>query len=341
MKLKRTMIGDFPLNTDREAETYDHVEQLVEHDQPPPAQLDPEHVAFLLKPLLEPLVLESAKLRHEMRLLLEDLKKARDFIDTPASLSANIGYTLNYYDRKLLFVFSTQAVTLNLSSGGTISLTANAWTPINFMRGTILTAPSVNDATPVSLIFRACDTFFFDRSAIVAAGAAAGAAQAVAQVAATGIVAPWLLNESVTTVGTNVVLVANTVYLVPIEVAGACTCTGIRFRTVTATGTSDVGIYDANGNLLAHSGAVANSGALQTLNLLAPLALAPGRYILAITPSNSTDTYQINGGNIAGLVDAYTATNAAVAGVLPNTTGVLVTSAQKLQIVGLIVGGAP
>src|SRR6266567_3875975 len=316
MKLSRKMLGDFPLNTDREAETYDHVEQLVEHDQPPLAQLDPEHVAFLLKPLLEPLVHESTKLRHEMRLLLEDLKKARDFIDTPASLSANVGYTINYYDRELLFVFSTQTVTLNLSSGGTITIAANAWTPVNFMRGTILTAPAIGDATPVSLIFRACDVFFFNQSS--------------------GGAAPWLLNEAITTVGTNVALVANTVYLIPVEVSGACVCTGIRFRTVTATGTSDVGIYDVNGNLLAHSGAVANSGALQTLNFLAPLSLAPGRYILAITPGNSTDTYQINGGNIAGLVDAYTATNAAVAGVLPATTGVLVQSAQRLQIVGVI-----
>ena len=150
---------------------------------------------------------------------------------------------------------------------------------------------------------------------------------------------PWILNETVNAAGTATALTANTVYLIPVEVTAPCTMTGIRVKVGTATGTSDAGVYDANGNLLGHSGAIANSVGNNTFAV--PVALSAGRYILAITPSNSTDTYQINGGINAGLGTGYTATNAATAGVLPNTTGTLVASAQKVQMVGLISGGAP
>ena len=152
---------------------------------------------------------------------------------------------------------------------------------------------------------------------------------------------PWLLNETIITVGTSATLVANTVYLIPVEVTGYCSCTGIRFRTTIATGTSDVGIYDVNGNLLGHSGATANAVATSTFNFTSAILLSPGRYILAITPSNSTDSYSTHSGNNAGLADAYTATNAASAGVLPNTTGGMAANGIKVQMVGLITGGAP
>ncbi len=153
--------------------------------------------------------------------------------------------------------------------------------------------------------------------------------------------APWLLNETIITVGSSVLLVANTVYLIPVEVTGYCVATGIRFKTTIATGTSDVGIYDVNGNLLGHSGATANAVATSTFNFISPIPLSPGRYMLAITPSNSSDSYSSHSGNNAGLADTYTATNAATAGVLPNTTGGMTANSVKVQMVGLISGGAP
>lgn len=153
---------------------------------------------------------------------------------------------------------------------------------------------------------------------------------------------PWLLNDTIITVGTAATLVANTVYLIPVEVTGQCVATGIRFRTVVATGTSDVGLYDVNGNLLGHSGATANvASTTQTFNFTSPIPLSPGRYMLAITPSNSTDTFSTHSGNNAGLADSYTATTAATAGVLPNSTGGMSANSIKVQMVGLISGGAP
>ncbi len=156
--------------------------------------------------------------------------------------------------------------------------------------------------------------------------------------------APWLLNESVGTAGTANALTANTVYLIPVEVNAPCVATGIRFRIGTATtpSTSDVGIYDMNGNLLGHSGVVTNIASTTiTLSFTSPIVLSPGRYMLAITPGNSTDTYLQGAGISAGLADSYTATNAATAGVLPNATGGMSAANLKISMVGLVQGGAP
>lgn len=146
----------FPLNTDRVAETYDHLDTSLER-QPNLEVMKPEHVALLLKPLLEPLVKESERLRADLHILVDDIYKGRVFDDTPVLISANVAYEVNYHERRFLYVFTSQTVTLTLSTGNTVIATVNNWTPINFPKGTKLTAASIPDTAPLMITVRACD----------------------------------------------------------------------------------------------------------------------------------------------------------------------------------------
>ena len=145
----------------------------------------------------------------------------------------------------------------------------------------------------------------------------------------TGQVTPWIIDGGNIAVGnSNAVLSANTVYLWAFEIYTWTVFTGMHWKVAaTATGTTDAGIYDSNGNLLAHTGAITNVASTQNGAAFAnSLSLAPGKYYMALCPSNSTDTYnRINniqiGASDNAIARTYTATNAGTAGVLPNTTG--------------------
>lgn len=152
-------------------------------------------------------------------------------------------------------------------------------------------------------------------------------------------------SEAVALSAASGVLVANVVYLYAFEVASPTTISGIRTRvTATATGTSDVGIYNAAGNLLVHTGAVANiANTNQTFNFASNYTLSPGLYYLALTPSNSTDTYNrvTTATNIEPFARIRAAVNAATAGVLPNATGGTAANANTPTLSAVVVGGLP
>jgi hypothetical protein len=117
-----------------------------------------QHVFFLLRPLLKPLLARMEKLDERLTALVNDLALSRVFDDHPVALSQSVGYTLNYRNRRFLSLFTL--VPLNLSINGSmtpIPCPPNVWTPITFPRGTTITAAGVQDSTPVMAIIRAHD----------------------------------------------------------------------------------------------------------------------------------------------------------------------------------------
>lgn len=146
----------------------------------------------------------------------------------------------------------------------------------------------------------------------------------------TGQVTPWIVEGASAIAGNgNAILVANTVYLWAFELYSSTVVLGMRWRmAATATGKTDAGIYDSSGNLLASIGATANAANLdQNVNFANALNLSPGKYYMALTPGNSTDTYGRVGGLVAGTITitrAMTATNASTGTTtpaLPTSTG--------------------
>jgi len=113
--------------------------------------------------VIEPLHKAVLDLREEMHRLNNDLYKSRVFVDNPFMLSANVGYEVNYLERKYLFVWTAVSTTLAPSGGGPgISVTGNLWTSLSAPRGTILKAPSFPDSAPALFVFRATDNTIDD-----------------------------------------------------------------------------------------------------------------------------------------------------------------------------------
>lgn len=161
---------------------------------------------------------------------------------------------------------------------------------------------------------------------------------------------PWYLGSDAAELsagGTTGVMTANQVYLIAVSTPVQCAVTGMRTHVgSTATGTTDMGVYDSNGNLLAHTGAVSNSASTTMTNSLSSsYTLAPGNYFLAFCPSNSTDTYsKIGALNTPGAISAFrVATNTGTAGVLPNTLSTILapTSGGAPVFSGVVSGGLP
>lgn len=168
----------------------------------------------------------------------------------------------------------------------------------------------------------------------------------------TGQASPWIIETyGVLGASSNTVLVANKVYMWAFELYANCTITAMRWGTgSTAAGNTDMGIYDSSGNLLAHTGATANSANSNMSaniakdgsgNTITSIALAPGKYLMALCPSTSTDTYTrssfINGTPI--LDNHCNATNTGTSGVLPGTTGTITVSASVIPHMAAVVSG--
>lgn len=147
--------------------------------------------------------------------------------------------------------------------------------------------------------------------------------------------------------GTTGAMTANQVYLIALSLHSACVVSAMRTHIgSTATGTTDMGIYDANGNLLTHTGAVANvASTTQTNPFGSAYALPKGTYFLAFCPSNGTDTFsKIGALNTPGAMSGVrVATNAGTAGVLPATLGAILapTSGGSPVFSGVVSGGLP
>lgn len=92
--------------------------------------------------------------------------------------------------------------------------------------------------------------------------------------------APWLLQSGEPKSSAATTLTDNTTYLTAIELLAPVTITGFRYRATSATGTYDIGIFDANGNLLTHTGVNNVASGVVLINLGTAYSLSPGRYFL-------------------------------------------------------------
>src|SRR5260221_7439985 len=94
---------------------------------------------------------------------------------------------------------------------------------------------------------------------------------------------------------TTGVLVAFTVYLYAFELQSPVVVLGVKWGTgATHTGNTNMGIYTFAGNLVAGSdtGAQVNGASVDnSFTYGSAIALSPGQYLMALAPSNSTDTY--------------------------------------------------
>src|SRR5581483_9813315 len=152
---------------------------------------------------------------------------------------------------------------------------------------------------------------------------------------------PWFIGE----IGDLANCTANTrtangCYFQQILVRDNVVLTGFRYQFGTGgNGNCQLGIYDANGNLLAASAVAATATGVMTFNLSSSLALSPGRYSFGFWISNATDTtFSISATNASAL-PASSGTNA---GGLPTTiaaTTGLAPFFRRLSILGLIQGG--
>lgn len=174
----------------------------------------------------------------------------------------------------------------------------------------------------------------------------------------TAVPMPWYLaheaNAGVSASGSGA-LVTNTTYLTGVWLPVPATVTNMRIRHgTTSAGHLDMGIFDASGNRLDHTGVIAATGTStdQTAALSGGnLALAAGRYYLALWVDNNTDVYyRVNTGNVSTswaeilvgtAVNGTGATNT-TQGLLANftaMTGTTVTGALIISMMALLSGG--
>ena len=94
---------------------------------------------------------KMAKLHSIETLLHQHHKHA--FLDRAITISANRPFTIDYMERKYLYIFSSTSFTLALEDLGSLPIAANTWTNINFPPGTRCSAPGFS--SPLTLLLRA------------------------------------------------------------------------------------------------------------------------------------------------------------------------------------------
>jgi len=120
----------------------------------------PEHTHAIHIPAIDALVVELGVVAERLKLMLDEMYKSRMFVDFSVQISTNIFWEVDYHDRKFLYAFDENTVTLTWNTGaagGTITISPATWTSISLPRGTKLFASGVPDASPHNLKVRACD----------------------------------------------------------------------------------------------------------------------------------------------------------------------------------------
>lgn len=123
----------------------------------PPLPEQPEESIFHPVKAVEDLLSAIYALNAQVQLLVLDNQRKRTFQDRSVQIGLTIAYTVDYQERAFLYLLSGAAITLNLSSGGTLAVLANTWTNISFPRGVQLTVQGGSDASPNVVVIRACD----------------------------------------------------------------------------------------------------------------------------------------------------------------------------------------
>lgn len=132
------------------------IEALVKDGLPPIHKKALEHVFFLFRPFIAPILRANDKLRDDIRMLVGEMRKQYMFDDTPANISTNVGYEVNYLNHRLLYILTQQPLTI-VVAGNAIPLTVGVWYPLTYPRGTRIFASGISDQNPVSVMVRACD----------------------------------------------------------------------------------------------------------------------------------------------------------------------------------------
>lgn len=94
---------------------------------------------------------------EQTSLLVKDMLRERTFVDRAVQIGATIAYTVDYLEHKYLYALAGSALTLSVSTGGTLALTANVWQNISLPRGTQFTIQGGSDSSPDVVQIRACD----------------------------------------------------------------------------------------------------------------------------------------------------------------------------------------
>jgi hypothetical protein len=141
-----------------------------------------------------------------------------------------------------------------------------------------------------------------------------------------------------------VVLSASVVYLYAFEVQAPLSIASVRWGMgATVTGTTNMGIYTAAGNLVAGSDTTAKTNVASSTNVSTygtPVYLPAGQYYLALACSNATDTYNGKTLSIAFSTSRHRrGANALAAGALPSTLGAISTTTITLGVAAVPVGG--
>jgi hypothetical protein len=166
----------------------------------------------------------------------------------------------------------------------------------------------------------------------------------------TNPVQPWIVsNDAVSINSVLTVTLSNTVvYLYAFELGAPTTFSGAKWRMgATGAGYTDIGIYDVNGNLQAHTTATLNTASTNMSQAFSGgnITLAPGQYFMALCASSASDTYL----GISGTTSKSTtsrnrqATNAPTGSgntiSLPSTTGGYSDSPANVPAFALTISG--
>ena len=118
------------------------------------------HVMWLLRPLVKPVLEQINRTEQKLQALVNDLAKSRVFDDTRVAISANVGYQVDYLNRKYLYIMTSNPNFPILQVNGvsvTPGIEPNVWYPLHYPRGSTITVAGQSDASPITFTVRACD----------------------------------------------------------------------------------------------------------------------------------------------------------------------------------------
>lgn len=156
----------------------------------------------------------------------------------------------------------------------------------------------------------------------------------------TGQVQPFaLFAEDIQDGGLSAGFAAGAIFIVGIVLTANVVITGMKCKMGTATGNIDMGIYDANFNLLVSKGATAAvASSVNTLTFANPISLAPGRYWLAWIDTVGTDTvYEANVSNVGDTIQRSVGT--AFTQIAANASWQVTTA--RIALLAVVQGGYP
>lgn len=232
-----------------------------------------QHVFFLLRPILKPVLERFNKVEHELNELVNSMKLERVFLDRPVAISQNVPYTVDFKGRKYLYLLNNQGFSM-VVNGQLLPADLGKWTPIMFPAGTLIYANGVNDASPLTVTIRACDTpmsLFMN----LLSGSSVSLAGGVNNIGNVGFIEG--LND-VRQAKFHVAVPATATALVVSATPGF-----VSGAVVTATGAANLTITDGNGDVLGVVPSTATVGQYFPMNMPAATSITANKS--ATTPA--------------------------------------------------------